>query len=337
MYVRDKNNRIVTGRGGQPVRAGNIAQVSQTPPLQGGYAPPAAPQARPGVGQQLQGMALNKGINAGMEEAQAFAQPYMDKGLAYGKEALSGLGSMFGGGAGASAAGTGAASGGMGAMMGAAGTAMPYVGMGILAGKALGFFNKGGYIGPLSKASYAANGEKMTAEFQKAPEEIYNMLSKQRSENMDFGSNILSDAYTENLKWGQAMARGKGNYDPTMDIYADYLFPANDGIIEDGLKRERLIDFIQSQGPLAPQYKANGEKIGVEFLNEYNKDEMSKLSPLQKTQIRQQAVRKAQGMNPEDRAKYVDGLRSRGIDSESMSSSGNNNNKSILEQFFGIK
>ena len=237
MYVRDKNNRIVTGRGGQPVRAGNIAQVSQTPPLQGGYAPPAAPQARPGVGQQLQGMALNKGINAGMKEAQAFAQPYMDKGLAYGKEALSGLGSMFGGGAGASAAGTGAASGGMGAMMGAAGTAMPYVGMGILAGKALGFFNKGGKVGPLSKASYAANGE----------------------------------------------------------------------------------------------------KIGVEFLNEYNKDEMSKLSPLQKTQIRQQAVRKAQGMNPEDRAKYVDGLRSRGIDSESMSSSGNNNNKSILEQFFGIK
>ena len=51
------------------------------------------------------------------------------------------------------AAGLGGAATGAGAM-GAIGTAMPYVGAGLLAGKALGFFNNGGHVGPL----YAADG-----------------------------------------------------------------------------------------------------------------------------------------------------------------------------------
>lgn len=58
-----------------------------------------------------------------------------------------GIGSLTG------AAGSGAAGAGMMAGLGAA---VPYIGAGLLAGKALGFFNDGGYVGPL----YAAQGNK---------------------------------------------------------------------------------------------------------------------------------------------------------------------------------
>lgn len=59
--------------------------------------------------------------------------------------------------AGKAVAGAGSTAG----MMAGLGTAMPYVGMGLLAGKALGFFNNGGLVGgPLSatKVSYKAKG-----------------------------------------------------------------------------------------------------------------------------------------------------------------------------------
>ena len=56
---------------------------------------------------------------------------------------------------GTTAAGTGAALGGG---MAAIGTAMPYVGAAMLAGKALGFFNNGGMVGPLSEISYKQKG-----------------------------------------------------------------------------------------------------------------------------------------------------------------------------------
>jgi len=52
----------------------------------------------------------------------------------------------------------GAGAGGAGAMT-ALGTAMPYVGAGLLAGKALGLFSHGGYVGPLS-VMYQAEGTK---------------------------------------------------------------------------------------------------------------------------------------------------------------------------------
>lgn len=90
-------------------------------------------------------------------------------------------------------------------------------------------------------------------------------------------------------------------------------------------------------GPLAKAtYAANGEKIGLEFLETYNSEDMSKLDPLTKASIRRQAVQQAQGMDPEARARYVDSLRARGITPDTMYG-GNNKNTSILEQFFGIK
>lgn len=42
--------------------------------------------------------------------------------------------------------------------MGALGTAMPYIGMGLLAGKAFGLFSDGGYVGPLSSVKYKYGG-----------------------------------------------------------------------------------------------------------------------------------------------------------------------------------
>jgi len=95
-------------------------------------------------------------------------------------------GSLLGGGAGATAGmggalggaaptvtglGSGAAAaGGMGAL-GALGTAIPYVGMGLLAGKAFGLFNHGGMVpeimmGPLSKIRYKRGGGEVSEEIE---------------------------------------------------------------------------------------------------------------------------------------------------------------------------
>tara|TARA_R100001079_G_scaffold68065_3_gene35736 strand:- start:4438 stop:4872 length:435 start_codon:yes stop_codon:yes gene_type:complete len=72
-------------------------------------------------------------------------------------------GSLFGG-SGA------AATGGMGAL-GALGTAVPYVGLGLLAGKAFGLFNHGGMVpemmmGPLSKIRYKRGGGEVSEEIE---------------------------------------------------------------------------------------------------------------------------------------------------------------------------
>ena len=63
-----------------------------------------------------------------------------------------------------------AATGGMGAL-GALGTAIPYVGMGLLAGKAFGLFNHGGMVpemmmGPLSKIRYKRGGGEVSEEIE---------------------------------------------------------------------------------------------------------------------------------------------------------------------------
>jgi hypothetical protein len=65
---------------------------------------------------------------------------------------------MMQGGAQAMTAGTGAATAGAGAGMAALGTAVPYIGAGLLAGKALGFFSQGGFVGPLAKVEYKSHG-----------------------------------------------------------------------------------------------------------------------------------------------------------------------------------
>ena len=63
-----------------------------------------------------------------------------------------------------------AATGGMGAL-GALGTAVPYVGLGLLAGKAFGLFNHGGMVpemmmGPLSNIRYKRGGGEVSEEIE---------------------------------------------------------------------------------------------------------------------------------------------------------------------------
>ena len=197
-----------------------IAQLGQPTQLNVRPHQPAMMQTQPTAGEMLTQMALSKGLDKGL-----------DKGIAFAGEKLGALTE----GAKAATAGASTTAGATGAM-GALGTAMPYVGMGLLGAKMLGLFSKGGKVGPLAKATYAANGE----------------------------------------------------------------------------------------------------KIGLEFLNSYNSEEMKKLNPLTKATIRKQAVEQASKLNPEDRAKFVEGLRARGITPDTMYG-GNNQGKSILEQLFGIK
>lgn len=102
------------------------------------------------------GAALGEGSQAAMLAAQDAA--FAEGAGALGAEAAStaagtalaeGAGTAL---AGEAAAGTGAAlAGGAGAgAMTALGTAMPWIGAGLLAAKAFGLFNNGGYVGPLA-------------------------------------------------------------------------------------------------------------------------------------------------------------------------------------------
>ena len=127
----------------------------------------------PGLGEQATQMATNAAMEGASE---TFIDPLMSGAMAKGKSlAMSGL-SKLGLGAGMPAAGTqaaalasktgAAAAGGMGAL-GALGTAIPYVGMGLLAGKAFGLFNQGGFVnGPLSKVRYKRSGGEVTEEIE---------------------------------------------------------------------------------------------------------------------------------------------------------------------------
>jgi hypothetical protein len=102
---------------------------------------PLAPQ-QPGMGQQMMDMAKQKA----MGEALSLGQTGLTSGIksALAPTVASGVegGAMLG-------AGTGG--------MAALGTAVPYIGAGLLAGKALGLFNEGGQVGPLSPM-YKAEG-----------------------------------------------------------------------------------------------------------------------------------------------------------------------------------
>ena len=156
MYKRDPRK--------QGLQQYGFTGPAQMQPIRGMAPPPAVP-SQPSMVDQAKGMIANKALNVGIGKAEAMAQPYIDKGMAYGANKL---GTLMGTNQ-AATAGTAAmenaalgaaAEGGMGAMMSGMGTAMPYVGMGLLAGKALGFFNKGGLVGgPLCKTKVSCTAK----------------------------------------------------------------------------------------------------------------------------------------------------------------------------------
>jgi len=120
MYPNSEKNRMMG------------AQLYNSGPLTG--QPAQAPQAvmpEKGMGAQLGEMAKQKAMSTALDAGAT------ELTGALGSSALGGTG--------------------MGA---AAMTAMPYVGAGLMAGKALGLFNEGGQVGPLS-AQYHADGNKV--------------------------------------------------------------------------------------------------------------------------------------------------------------------------------
>lgn len=103
-------------------------RMQQVAPLAQIQAPPGAPQ-KPGVTEQFSNMAKQRA---------------MEGALDMGTEAIAGKAAEAG------LTGSG--------VMAGMGTAMPYIGAGLLAGKALGFFSQGGFVGPLAKVEYKSNG-----------------------------------------------------------------------------------------------------------------------------------------------------------------------------------
>jgi len=115
--------------------------------------PQGAPlQQKPSVGEQFGQLAMNRAmegtLNAGetaltgaltgsAPTTSSIATPLMKSGV---DASLANA-----------AAGKAVAGAGTGGAMAALGTAMPYVGMGLLAGKAFGLFNKGGIVPPMYK------------------------------------------------------------------------------------------------------------------------------------------------------------------------------------------
>jgi len=181
-------------------------------------AQPAQMSQDPSAGEQFGQMAMNRAMEGTLDAGQnaitgALAKPTMAKtateiataspqlaqiGLGgAGEGALIGnalTGKAAGATLGTVGTGTGAAAGAGG--MAALGAAMPYVGAGILAGKALGFFNDGGHVGPL----YAADGNSIPT-----PVSLKDALIKSLQEKADFNESI----YTAGVKGQTPMKRAK--------------------------------------------------------------------------------------------------------------------------------
>jgi len=153
------------------------------------YQAQVAPLAPPekGIGQEMMDMAkqraMSGALNTGQEMATSGIKPYMQgvknffnpagsagagsvAGQAATNAALASTPATMGMGGAQLGALTGGAGAGMGAGMATLATAVPYVGAGLLAGKALGLFNQGGQVGPLS-LQYRAEGT-MTPEQARA-------------------------------------------------------------------------------------------------------------------------------------------------------------------------
>jgi len=135
-------------------------------------------EQKPGFVEEFGNMAKKRAMEGALNKGQNFlteggAKPYMQgitnainpmgsagagavAGQAATNAAMSSTPALMGMGGAQLGAGAATGAAGMGGMA-ALGTAVPYVGAGLLAGKALGLFNEGGMVGPLS-TQYKAGG-----------------------------------------------------------------------------------------------------------------------------------------------------------------------------------
>ncbi len=111
----------------------------------------------PTLQEQAMGIAKKKA----MEKGEEFAMPMLENVFGNIKTAFTGASTAapVAEGAVTQAAGTGAMAG--------LGAAVPYIGAAMLAGKAFGLFNQGGYVnGPLSKVRYKQSGGPVNEEIE---------------------------------------------------------------------------------------------------------------------------------------------------------------------------
>jgi hypothetical protein len=163
-------------------------------------------------------------------------------------------------------AGTGAITGGAGAgAMAGIGTAMPYVGAGILAGKALGFFNEGGQVGPLSPqyASKGAGVDTLQSYLGRNPMSIagaleteYNNRNQKAREENDRGREAH---YSQKPTSFDTMNRIINEFSDTREseMRRQQLF--NQGFVKDYSNiMKQMPAGYSSGGPISPQYHAKG-------------------------------------------------------------------------------
>jgi len=139
---------------------------------------PLAPQEKGMVG-QMGDMVKQRAMEGALDKGQSALMGAIPSAGAANAAMLSSTPAtmgMAGPSLGAAASGAGA-----GAGMAALGTAVPYVGAGLLAGKALGLFNEGGMVGPLSP-QYNAEGTMSKEQAmalmnnQPDPDQLYNEI-----------------------------------------------------------------------------------------------------------------------------------------------------------------
>jgi len=140
-----------------------IMQMQQAP-----LAAPQAPRQEKGMAGQMMDMAKQRAMSGALEAGQGAVTSGIKSALAPT------VGSAIEGGA---VLGPTAGAGSMAAI----GTAVPYIGAGLLAGKALGLFNEGGQVGPLAP-QYNAQGTMSKEQAmalmnnQPDPDELYNEI-----------------------------------------------------------------------------------------------------------------------------------------------------------------
>lgn len=163
---------------------------------------------------------------------------------------------------GGSVLGAGAGSGAMASI----GTAMPYVGAGLLAGKALGFFNEGGTVGPLS-TQYAADGDKIDRNKQYTEDQQMNNYKEMIRQQM-YNKSIMGQNPTRGINKADA-ARAAFTTDPILSkMYGVGKAPSDSGMYD--LSVFQGLFPIDDKGYTARGYDQGGQ-VSMNDNDEINK------------------------------------------------------------------
>jgi len=150
--------------------------------------------------------------------------------------------------------------------MAAIGTAMPYVGAGLLAGKALGLFNQGGQVGPLS-TQYHADGDKIDRNKQYTEDQQMNNYKEMIRQQM-YNKSIMGQNPTRGINKVDA-ARAAFTTDPIMSkMYGVGKAPSDSGMYD--LSIFQGLFPIDDKGYTARGYDQGGQ-VSINDNDEINK------------------------------------------------------------------